>query len=64
MAGRKNPQRAALLPVSTSLSTAPCAPTSGDSCIEITFRTSIVRVRGVVNVQALGAVLDCLTSRV
>lgn len=39
------------------------APTSV-GCIEINFKGATIRVRGAVDAQALGAVLDCLAQRV
>jgi transposase len=61
--GRPQP-RAALLPVTTSALSAPSPASTSAGCIEIGFKGATIRVRGAVDVQALGAVLDCLTQRV
>jgi len=54
---------AALLPVSTASAPTVRVPPSSDSCIEITFVGATIRIRGVVDTRALGAVLDCLAQR-
>ncbi len=56
--------RAALLPVRTSLPSAPARPASTEGYIEISFRAATIRVRGPVDARALGTVLDCLARRV
>lgn len=60
-AGERGPSRAAFLPVTTS---APSPASTSAGCIEIGFKGATIRVRGAVDVQALGAVLDCLAQRV
>ena len=55
-------KRAALLPV-TSYPSVPSPAAPEDRWIEISFKGATIRVRGVVDSQALGAVLDCLAQR-
>jgi len=50
---------ASLVPVSTT----PAVVRSSDSFIELSFMGATIRVRGVVDVRALRAVLDCLAQR-
>jgi len=55
---------ASLLPVSTPPPSATLRVSpSSDSCIEISFMGTTIRVRGVVDARALRAVLDCLAQR-
>ena len=46
-----------------SVSTTPAVARSSDSLIELSFMGVTIRVRGVVDVRALRAVLDCLAQR-
>jgi transposase-like protein len=50
---------ASLVPVSTT----PAVIRSSDSVIELSFMGATIRVRGVVDVRTLRAVLDCLAQR-
>ena len=56
-------QGTALLPVSTRPAASLRVPPPSDPCIEVSFMGSTVRVRGVVDVRALRAVLNCLAQR-
>lgn len=58
--GRSEPNSGAAL---VSVSTAPATVRSSDSFIELTFMGAVIRVRGMVDVRALRAVLDCLAQR-
>jgi len=54
--GSEENSGASLVPVST----APAVAQSSDSFIELSFMGATIRVRGVVDVRALCAMLDCL----
>ena len=62
--GKRSPQRAALLPVTTSTLSMSSPVPGGAGCIEFGFKGATIRVRGAVDAQALSAVLDCLAQRV
>jgi len=66
VAGDKAPERsgAALLPVKTTRPTPARPAVNSDAFIEITFMGATIRVRGAVDSQVLGVVLDCLAQRV
>ena len=62
--GGRGLSRAAFLPVTTLAPSTPSPAPTSVGCIEIGFKGATIRVLGAVDVQALGAVLDCLTQRV
>jgi transposase len=59
---RRAEQRAALLPVKIADPSPPAAAASRGS-IEITFRSTTIRLQGPVDARALAVVLDCLARR-
>ncbi len=64
LAAARTEPRAALLPVTTAPSRPPMPTKDCEASIEISFKAATVRVRGCVDRQTLGAVLDYLAPRV